>query len=332
MSAAALNVAILPSNIFISMVFILWGAGLLLLDRQIKIRLKLKQIFFLTIGPLIGASSYCLIWKQVLIQSNKNWSSWHYPGIALHWLQATTADFILLAPFMLLGLILLIKASLTERSLAIGSPRNQLALCTSMLLAFLLWIVLVPNPPFPRTFMPLLPVWYFCLGIFIAASFAFLAARFPKVIKKTFVPLVSVFFCTVLLYRQPCSGIGAPDKSVPNLCTQYYHAKNYNPFQTILLLSLTTGNDAPPVVTDFEGNYALGFIMASNKIEDFQLMHYGRWLKIHAPNIPYPPLIVTRDKEQLLNILQEMGLPEKEYTLVTSTGYFKIFNIQEAAE
>jgi len=161
--SSAVCIAIIPSNMFICLAFVLWGFSLIFLNKKLYIRQKLLQVLLILLGPLLGMVSYSLIWNEVIKESQKKWSMWNYSEIIQHWTWATISDFMLLIPFILFGALLLFKGALTDKSLSIGSPRNQLLLLSSLIISFLFWMIISPNPPFPRTFVPFLPVWYFCI-------------------------------------------------------------------------------------------------------------------------------------------------------------------------
>ena len=96
----------------------------------------------------------------------------------------------------------------------------------------------------------------------------------------------------------------------------------------MLALEILSKNKPIPVLSDFEGLYSLGFVVVNTAHSKFDLMHYRRWKgRLSNGGASYPPLIVTRSKNDLEMILGKLGLSEDKYAHITSTGYYKIFGL-----
>jgi hypothetical protein len=87
-----------------------------------------------------------------------------------------------------------------------------------------------------------------------------------------------------------------------------------------------------PIITDYEGIWALGFVLKTLPSTQLNLVHHNNWYELmQRYGVSYPPLIVTHSQTSLENILSKLKLSTANYQEVTSTGFFKIYGTSDTA-
>ena len=324
--ASAASVAILPTNILICLVFMLWGWVQLINCKEVQMRTKWCRALIIFLGPVLGLITYVPVWEQFVGHSNNYVSSWSKIDVLHHWVWATIYEFAWMVPILFLGFVSLVYKARRDPAFGIGSPRNNLALFVITITAIPVWLAILPSSPYPRNFVPFLPVWYFLAALLFVSGWSFLFQRKQSLGQFVFMPLaVAVFIYAVL--SKPCMSFGINNEFPQDLCRQFYH-EQYFPTKTVQALEILSENKPIPVLSDFEGQYSLGFVVENTAHSKFKLMHYRQWKgPLSNGGASYPPLIVTRSKNDLENILGELGLSADKYVNITSTGYYKIFGL-----
>ena len=81
-----------------------------------------------------------------------------------------------------------------------------------------------------------------------------------------------------------------------------------------------------PIVTDYEGICAFGFVLKISPSTQLSLMHYNNWYDLtQRYGTSYPPLIVTHSQSSLEIVLGKLKLSPDNYQEISSTGFFKIY-------
>lgn len=323
--AAAASVAILPTNILFCLIFVLWGLVQIMNHEEVQRRTKWCRALIITSGPLLGMVTYVHVFDQLLTHSNNYVSNWHKMDVLRHWLWATMYYYALMTPIFLLGLVRLAYKGWREPDFAIGSSRNNLVLFIVVVITVPAWLAIFPNAPFPRNFVPFLPVWCFLAALLFVSGWNFLFQKKQSLGVALFLPLTVTLF-TFSTLSKPCISPGIDDEFPQDLCRQFYH-EQYFPTKTVQALGILSQNKAIPVLTDLEGFYSLGFVIENTTHSKFKLMNPMQWENTANYKNESPPLVVTRSKKDLEKILGELGLLQEKYVSITTTGYYKIFGL-----
>ena len=324
--AATASVAIMPTNMLICLVFMLWGLVQVMNHQEVQMRTRLYRALVIILGPFLGLIIYVPVWEQFVSHSHNYISSWSKLAVLQHWVWASLYEYAWMAPIFLLGLASLVNKARRDPAFGIGSPRNNLTLLIIAVAALPAWLAVLPSSPYPRNFVPFLPVWYFLTALIFVSGWNFCFQRKQSLGQFVFMPLaIAVFIYTVL--SNPCMSFGINNEFPQDLCRQFYH-EQYFPTKTVQALEILSENKPIAVLSDFEGQYSLGFVVENTAHSKFKLMHYRQWKgPLSNGGASSPPLIVTRSKNDLEKILGELGLSADKYVNITSTGYYKIFGL-----
>jgi hypothetical protein len=324
--AAAASVAIIPTNILICLVFMLWGIVQVFNCQEVRMHTKWCRALTIFLGPFLGLLIYVPVWEKFADHSHNYISSWSKVAVLQHWIWASLFEYVWMAPILLLGLVSQVYKARRDKDFSIGSPRNNLTLFIVTVAALPAWLVVLPSSPYPRNFVPFLPVWYFLAALLFVSGWSFLFQRKQRLGRVVFIPLAAAAFVYTLSLR-PCTSFGINKEFPQDLCRQFYH-EQYYPTKTVQALEIISENKTIPVLSGFEGVYSLGFVVVNTAHSKFDLMHYRQWKGLLGNGgASYPPLIVTRSKNDLEKILGELGLSANKYVNITSTGYYKIFGL-----
>jgi hypothetical protein len=323
--AMAVSVAILPTNLVFNLALTLWGGVILILHRSQGNALRWERVFVLLLGSLLGLAAYAITWEQLVYFAQVKLSDWTVPGLVSHWLWATQSGFLWLMPVILIGLVAMIRHAASLSDVEQNQTLTGVFLPMVVIGIVLLWLAVATSVPFPRTLAAALPLWYVSMGILCAAGWQILVSV-TRPHHGQWALLLVIFFCPVYAaHTQACSGTGAASNYSADLCTQYFQ-QDYHPTKTMALLRELVKNNPLPVVTDFEGRYALGFIAVNDKQTTVSPMLYLNWPEhVKTAEILYAPLVVTRDEIELDRILKAIDLSHVSYTKLASTGFFKIY-------
>lgn len=305
-------VAILPTNL----VFALLIAGAASLAHVSAKRWMLREsmpevLALLAIPPACLLLAYAGIFGELAGMSRVALSSWTGPALLSEWWRATLWDIRWLVPFAGAGALL---GAWEWRDTAPSDPERR-GWLVSMALVIGLGAALLasPNPPFPRSLVPFLPIWFCalaCLAVYggrvllvrkrrVAFAFALLASAVPL-----------AFVDSTDCRGDPGRG-GAYDY---DLCHQYFR-DDYHPDQVVAAWN-ALGTPQLPIVGDYEAFYALRVLGSGAPVHSSQAF---RWTPER------PPLIVAANREEFDQVRAQIGAGGQDYALLVDTGYFDVY-------
>ena len=309
-----LAVSILPTNVFFAA---LTAAATCVYHWADGVRFDRKSApgyLLLLLSP--GAAllvAYSAVWAELMSYRNIGFSTWTMAGLLENWLLGTWASFglivILAAAGLLFGLRDTLRSALDKKQV---SPNLLLAFGLVTGLAPAIWVI--PSLPFPRTLVPYFPVWVIALSylalyglrvIMQQRSSGSLAYAF------TFFLLPAWAFSPLAGCRSDSGARGAFDY---DLCYQYFR-DDYHPAR-ILDAWATTEPRGLPIVTDFEGYFALKVLQSPADVSEY---------RNYQPFGKPAPLLVAHGKPELDRMATQLGLSPSAYVLIVDTGYFKMY-------
>lgn len=171
-ACASLAVGLLPTNLLAVSVTGVWAAALLAAGApRLTWRTALHSAGLLA-APLPGLVCYLGVWGQFLQQARS-----FDPHTGLTRLEvagslpaATLPEVWWLWPLVAVGLAVLAIGARRERSWSPRSPRGQLLFVAACLAVPPAALLAAPRAPFPRTLVPLLPLWWTAAALPAAAA------------------------------------------------------------------------------------------------------------------------------------------------------------------
>lgn len=333
----ALLIGIVPSNAVMSGILIIWGyylAG----SVKAPFSKKLIRIFLLSLLPLLGLLFYTFIWQDLLAHSRRPFSEWQSSELFLHLsntlLMETWIVLVALIIFSILGYQTRLKLTPTlPKDLDAGSlkkvaglsdlltPRDILTLLIIILLVALGWIFGASNPPFPRNFIPLLPI------LFLIPSY-FLVWLWDSSVKHWFSHYLFIFLSASILilfsFTPSCDSLSLSAQPKQNLCYLPYRV-DFHPTQALLRMYTKSEGKNVMIVTGYDGFYALKIVIDRLPFKNLLLVHYSQWqTKKDKFKISMPSFIVARSTSSMQNMLQAMEISHP-YRMWNDSGYFKIY-------
>lgn len=321
LAAAAIGVALLPSNLFLLLIV----AGGFWAYHALKPAPRpahfWRGLIWLAAAPFAGLIAYVGIWRELLKASHESWGNWHGQALFGHWGFSTISDFTWLLPLLAVAVALLLWRILRR------DGRGDMPLPPAMALVFvvpigtLAWVVAMPVTPLPRTLVPLLPVWYVLVGILVAYFVNAWPARWRPLAAGGMVILVAGLSLNAPR-NQPCGG--APPAIALHgldLCHQF-HRMDYHPARTLKALQeLQSGQPPRLVMTEAEGRYALS-AAARGTLTFFDYQQYADMGRL--PGVPLP-LVVANGETQMELMVKTLGFDPARYALSADMGHFKIY-------
>lgn len=323
--ASAMSVVILPTNILFCGIFIFWGWAQIIPDAKTNFKNILGRLGIITIGPFLGFAAYANILLDLFHNSQIKLSTWSPAELLSHWIWSTCYDFIWFFPIITFGLFSLFRNGHKNTDFQIGSTASNIALLKATIFVMVIGMFIFPNPPFPRNFVPLLPIWYFLLGFLFASGWERLFKKKPYLSDVTFIFFIVASFLIVSI-RPQYFGESNFNDFPQDLRHQYYHERFY-PTRTVILLKNILKRHPTPVMTDFDGIYCLGYVINNFPDLHLDLIHYRRWRDLIGDATLFPKIIVTRSVDSLSNMLMEIGTLPCKYSKIAETGYFKIYSL-----
>lgn len=320
--AAVLAVAILPSNLWFCAAFALWGSALCWQDRTASPARRALRAALLLGAPVAGLLAYAGVWPQLLSAAARSWGGWPYGLTAGHWVRATLASLPWLALLAVAGVLLLAR-----RAWAREVAPHALLLLAGTAVALALMALVLPHPPFPRTFVPMLPLWCALLALAVAALWDLpaVAAR-RRLAAGAFVLAAFAVVLTGAL-RPPCGGAAPASEFPQDLCHSFYH-RDYRPDLVMAALGELSRTQAVVVVADDEAFWALSFLIRQGSVRfPLEVVSERDWREEERRRAtPQPPgLVVTRSREALGEMLAKAGLAPDRYRAIADSGYFKVY-------
>jgi hypothetical protein len=313
-AAVLAAVAILPTNLFFVEAIALSACIDATWRKHSDKRAAWAAAALLAIPVLCLIVSYAAVWNQLLHAGSLNLSAWRRPDLAWDWLHATLSDVWWITPLIGGGaaVALLELRRRAARTSVSAEHHGALALSLVVGLAAVAWAT--PHALFPRSFVPFLPVWFIALGLLAWIGFRAVARR----------RLLTGWVVGAALGAIPLLlGAGSPGcRAQPgtggafdyDLCHQYFR-DDYNPSQALELWA-SLGQPHLPMVSNYEGMYAIGILPSSPPIHEYR--HY----------VPVPgtlPMIVAHDRAEMDAIIARLDLQAYHYRQYADTGYFKLY-------
>ncbi|WP_319525627.1 hypothetical protein [uncultured Desulfosarcina sp.] len=311
--ASAISVAIIPTNIFFCGIFVVWGWIQILFDSKRKFNDYISRLTIITIGPLLGFIAYAYVLNDFFSLSQKKISPWRWLAILKHWFWATSFDFIFFLPVIGFGFILLFKKTLRKNDFSVGEISTNLSLIVSTFFIVAIWVVIFPNPPFPRNFVPFLPVWFLMAGYLASLGFDCLFHNKPHASKFILLVLMAISIFSII-HRNNSTFSKINTEFPQDLRRQYYH-ENFYPSQAAFLLKKMAGNGSLSVLTDYDGIYCLGYLLNNSDKNNLKLLHYKIWKYKVNDSQSLPRFVVTHSFSELKRILNSVGISSVRLTI-----------------
>jgi hypothetical protein len=328
-AASALAVATLPSNLFLLAALAIGVAIYLGLVTPLGWRLELCRIALLVAAPAVGMLAFVGIADQLRAAALYDYSGYNRNLIFGQWVVSTLSDIAWFLPALMAGAgLMIVRARDQSREVEAQRARASLLLVLLFCGGVVAMIYALPNPPFPRTLVPMLPVWCCLLGMFAAHTID--AARTRHASLQAIVWFWFVAAILIGFRAQPCGGIPSnkTGEEPIDLCYQYYR----NDFSPAKVVSAVTAlqmksRSGPRPVIGLHQSLPLRYVHP----DGFEPMHYA---KAFAP-IRFAlgdrfveadwPLVIANGEVQLLRQLDYLKLPRDRYQLAADTGYFKLY-------
>lgn len=303
--------AILPTN-FLFMAVISVAASVRLMRLSDRPAAKQREtIIILLAVPVLGLLvAYFAIFRELIGFSTVAFSSWTRRDLVADWMHGALSGYVWLAPLAGAGIV-----SVWTSGVRPASPSGTDGLTSVVLLLGMLGIVLaMPNPPFPRTLVPFLPVWIAASSSLMLLGIRALArpGRSPAILATLLVAVGLVWSGTS---DKPCRGErGSGGKFDYDLCYQYFR-DNYHPEQVMDTWAEQSRPDMP-IVSDYEGFHALRILGAPVRVFEYRQVPVGADLGA---------LFVAHDDTEFHQMAKHVGENPATYHLIRDTGYFKVY-------
>jgi hypothetical protein len=197
-----------------------------------------------------------------------------------------------------------------------GFPNEgMLAIC--LLAGFSVVLFVMPRVPFPRTLVPLLPVWFAIIAYFVVHALKHLLQRQHLAMILGGVGGTSLLILANLPFQSCKNPAGSNDPYHYDLCHQYFRDQ-YFPGKVVSIWTMLNRKDVA-IVADFEGFYSIRVL--DTFPPDLSVFEYHYYEVAGHPN----PLIVVNRHVDLVRITSFLGLDEARYQEVADTGYFKVY-------
>lgn len=305
LSSVAL-VALIPTNIIVCGVFVAWSCALLL-DHEADKHTRIRRFLFVALTPLLGGLAYIAVGSQLLLISQHAFSNWGRVEAYGELIKMLAVEFWIFLPLMTVGTWMLWQQSKHE-----GKYAERGLVLAALFFPFLM-LFIFKNALFPRNLVPLIPIYCLVGGILVKHG-----SRFLKSDTNT-TALIIVLSAVLMIMRSTifdCSAVENTERT-GNLCRHYYHS-SYRPEPIVGYLAAHR-NEAPLVVSGYEGLYAMAFLNINYGL-GLNLMHYRQFPQGSSNPSPW---IVLGLNDRLTDMLAV--LPKTDYVEVLDSGYFKLY-------
>lgn len=331
--ATAASVAILPTNLLLVAVFGAWALATSWAEGHLGDPERRRRLAFLFLAPLSGGLAYVSIWRQLLANAGRDLGSWTLVSIAGHWLWATLVDFAWLVPVMLWGAVV-VRRTIRAGAVDAGPARATAIFCACVAIVPALAFVLLPNIPYARNLVPVLPLWYAALALLFDAAWATAWRRAPRFELLGFGVLVALLF-GIAGFRE-AAGAGYVDRYpgrrhalVQDLYDQYYHHE-YRPAEIAEgVLARMRTHPSALFLTDHNGLWVIGSEVErrAGRASRSRLVHFRDGsLQLRERSNDAPIFLVGHSVERAREMTRLHGLPEaRAADLVETSGFFAIF-------
>ncbi|MCZ6895731.1 MAG: hypothetical protein O7H40_17020 [Gammaproteobacteria bacterium] len=316
--------AIMPTNVLAGGVCLSWAVFNRIIGRDsIPAGWRARFAVALVLS-IAGLGIYLAVLDDVRMHAAAGWSSWANGRIFIHWFKSTLGEFVWLTPLMAAGLL----ASLWR---LFRRPTHFQADAGTLLFIALFTVIaatlaLSPVALFPRTFVPLLPLWCLTVGGLISSGLDLLFNRWAfERLKFAAGGAIGVF--ALGHFTPPCSGDARNGSA--DLCRQFYH-QEYFPARALAQLDELFGGSNLPLMLDTEAAWALGFAYWNRPGAALQIFEHRNWVSSVGGKVR-PRFVVSRTREQVIDLLQSIGFETpRGIDVLAETGYFNVDRIDWA--
>jgi len=336
-AAAAASVAVLPTNGVIVAVLGVFAAATAALEGRLCERVTLGRVAVVLLAPLAGAVAYVGVLPRLLATAEIDYSPWTLSGMAEHWLWATAVDFAWLAPLALLGAAVTVHRAVRGRGEDRAAARRALVFASACVAVPALGFALLPQLPYARNLVPLLPLWYAALGCFLATGWRVALARWPRASGPAQVALVLAVVAAAA-WREADEPDRLAREAGPEVVQDLYHQYYHQAFDPVAMArrleEIGSGSQAV-FLTDFNGEWVVGFETERRygRAARERIVHFldaEKGLPDRRGRVPI--YVLTHHLERAREIARHHGLLQpNERDLVVSTGFFKLFRVPDAA-
>ena len=331
--AAVASVAVLPTNGVIVSVLGFFAVATAALEGRLRERSSGRRIALVLLAPFGGAIAYVGIFPKLLATAEVDYSSWTLTDMAGHWLWATSVDFAWLAPLALLGVAVTLRRAVREPGADRAIARRDLLFAASCLFVPAIGFALLPQLPYARNLVPLLPLWYAALGFFLASGWRVAFRRWPSRRGPVLVALVLAVVAAAAHREWGDAGYVSRARGpalVQNLYDQYYHHE-FDPAGMARRIEGIGVASQAVILTDFNGEWVVGLEIERRrgKAARERLVHFSeveRGLPKQRGRVPL--YVLTHHLDRANEILSRCDLPGvAEEDLEASTGFFKLYRV-----
>ena len=328
-AGASIGIGLVPTSLTVFAVFAVWATAV----TPLPWRRFVGRLAVVWLAPLAGLLWYVAVWQTVLQKSQEQWTAQTWPNVFGHWLWATLIDFWWLAPLLLLGFIGLARQALRARERGPASPRGHVFLVSACVIEAPLAYAFLPQTPFPRTLVPLLPLWYVVLAVLIMAGWRRVFRNKRRVSRVAMAALIVGMFALAGLRETGGTGYASrnpPGSKPQDLYDQYYH-RDFHPARAVALAAEFAARTGGVILTDNSDLWALRYAVLGLGPPGPRLpfFHYRkRVLKWHRAELleSRDILIVTRSAKRAADILAHFRLAGRgEPRPYARTGFLKLY-------
>lgn len=318
---AAANVAIVPTNLLVTAVCIAWATCIGWTEHAAQRAACVRRA---GLAVLLGAAGL-LVFLPHLAQLRQHaqmvTSHWSSAALSAHWLLATLGQYALLAPLAAGGLVVGRRA---RRVPARPGGWRALQLLGVLSLLVPAALALLPVAVFPRTLVPLLPLWYLALGGVLAHGITALARRAHQHPRPWLVVLLAlVFVCGRLV--PACGGRFDAGAGEADLCQQYYH-RDYYPAAMLAAVVARVSGVRPRILLDAEAQ-AVAYYFWVKPTRPLLLVGHLNWRAVFGDSVA-PDLVLSHSPDQVRRaLLAVTARTPARITVALDTGYFKLYRV-----
>jgi hypothetical protein len=186
------------------------------------------------------------------------------------------------------------------------------------------------NTPFPRSFVPYLPLFAIVLGIIVVNIIDRFESSY-KVLSSSALALVCILFFFYARVWSPCAYEPNVKTNEQNLCKQFYLGA-YDPEKVLQYLSVLNASEKSLVIAGWEATFAFRFLIENRKTNfDVPMIGFYSWNKYqqysHNNGIALPNriLLVSDTVSNYKDITSSLGIDRKNVTELSSMGFFTVY-------
>jgi hypothetical protein len=299
LAGSALLVCV-PSNVVVIAVFVLAGSLYSLLMKESLVE-SLKRAAVLAFGPMLGTIAYIGIWRHVVAATGHAFGDWDRAQLLKEFFGTLLADRLVYLPLVGVGLFGAWRGVLQGQE----DARMVAAMAVSVALVPVVFVIIAPAVPFPRTLVPLMPMVAFVLGLAVTRGIKMTPHVGASQLGLT-VSLLVVAFAALLQQQLGYSDLARPG----NLCRPYFQHE-YQPEAVVNFVLQNSETKHRLILTNVEAFYALLFLDISYRL-NLNLLHIDDYDK---ENTGTAPVLVTGGSETVDSVTERIGLDNVPYSV-----------------